>query len=59
MIIDADSVTHAEELKYNWGTTPLENLNESDKIVHNQMMKLWTNFVKNLYLNHFCSLCFS
>lgn len=43
-------MAHAEELKYNWGTTPLEDLNESDRTVHDQMMKLWTNFVKNLYV---------
>ncbi|KAL1509695.1 hypothetical protein ABEB36_004397 [Hypothenemus hampei] len=45
---DADSVAHAEELKYNWGTVPLDQLNELDQTVHNRMMKLWTNFVKYL-----------
>lgn len=57
-------MAHAEELKYNWSTLPLEDLNESDRIMHNQMMKLWTNFVKNLYVTfnvmfYFLKLCLS
>nr|UUB32753.1 carboxylesterase COEA2 [Dendroctonus rhizophagus] len=45
----ADSVAHAEELKYNWSTVPLAELNDQDRLVHYRMMRLWVNFVK--YLN--------
>ncbi|XP_072384031.1 carboxylic ester hydrolase-like [Diabrotica undecimpunctata] len=44
---DADNVAHTFELRYLFGDKKFNRQN--DKLVHERMMKMWTNFVK--YMN--------
>lgn len=39
------NVTHVEEYGYIFDGLPLENYPANDQLVHNKIMKIWTNFV--------------
>lgn len=46
VVEDAERVEHAEELYYVFLNRSLSDISESDALIHNRLIKLWTNFVK-------------